>query len=381
MPPTRTAILLRNKVIRSLRGQGFSVNGHIAPDLTNKTQLKKIQNASRKEQISFQKNYLIKQLPTVEKYLVNGWDVNPNEIDLELRVVEEGSIEEKLYRWWNLSWWSVPYQKPYGRQMRFLIWDKAHNAPFGLIGLQSPVLKMSVRDNYLKIPPAELDFWVNKSMQAQRLGALPPYNQIIGGKMVALALSSNEMRDEYSKKYAKRKTVLLQRELDSDLLFITTTSAFGRSSIYNRLKYNEEKVAISLGYTKGSGSFHITQKLYSEIQTFLRRRRIDTNTTFGYGPSRKVKLLDIALSLLDLKDFHYHNITREFFLFPSVRNLNEVISQEQSPDFYDRPFSSLATFWKNRWAIPRFHRENGWVDFCAESYLNQIKTEVSNGRK
>src|SRR5690606_17672524 len=153
-------------------------------------------------------------------------------------------------RWWNLLWWSVPYQKAYGRQMRFLLWDKIHNAPFGLIGLQSPVLKMAVRDNYLQIPKETLDVWINKSMQAQRLGALPPYNQLLGSKMVALSLTSNEIRRAYKKKYKNVKTLLEKRLIEPDLLFITTTSAYGRSSIYNRLKYKNELVAESLGFTK-----------------------------------------------------------------------------------------------------------------------------------
>jgi len=54
------------------------------------------------------------------------------------------------------------------------LWDKTHDAPFGLISLQSPLLKMAVRDNYLGIPGDELDRWVNKSLHAQRVGALPP---------------------------------------------------------------------------------------------------------------------------------------------------------------------------------------------------------------
>lgn len=80
-------------------------------------------------------------------------------------------------------WWSIPYQHPYGRQMRFLVWDTYHDLPFGLINLQSPILKMSVRDKSLGIPDKEVDLWVNKSMNAQRVGALPPYNELIGGKL------------------------------------------------------------------------------------------------------------------------------------------------------------------------------------------------------
>ena len=109
-------------------------------------------------------------------------------------------IRRTTYRWWNLVWWSIPYQRSYGRQMRFIVWDTAHDIPFGLILLQSPVLKMSVRDKYLEIPKEELDLWVNKSMHAQRVGALPPYNEILGGKMVALALTSNEIRGLFLKR-------------------------------------------------------------------------------------------------------------------------------------------------------------------------------------
>ena len=92
-------------------------------------------------------------------------------------------IRRTTYRWWNLVWWSIPYQHSYGRQMRFIVWDTAHDIPFGLILLQSPVLKMSVRDKYLEITKEELDLWGNKSMHAQRVEALPPYyNEILRGK-------------------------------------------------------------------------------------------------------------------------------------------------------------------------------------------------------
>lgn len=45
---------------------------------------------------------------------------------------------------------------------------------------------MSVRDSALGILPAKRDYWVNMSMNAQRVGALPPYNDLLGGKMAAL---------------------------------------------------------------------------------------------------------------------------------------------------------------------------------------------------
>ncbi len=94
-----------------------------------------------------------------------------------------------------------------------------HIRLFGLIGLQSPVLKMSIRDNYLQIPNETLDLWVNKSMQAQRLGAIPPYNQLLGGKMVAMALTASELRRAYKKKYKDTETLMQKRIIEPDFFF------------------------------------------------------------------------------------------------------------------------------------------------------------------
>jgi hypothetical protein len=67
---------------------------------------------------------------------------------------------------------------------------------------------------------------------AQRVGALPPYNQLLGGKMTSITLVSDEIRDKYAEKYVGKKTLIKGRELPADLLFITTTSAFGKGTIY-----------------------------------------------------------------------------------------------------------------------------------------------------
>lgn len=371
-----SATSLRKNIIDSLNGQGFSVNGHAEPLKFDKETFRQIHEISRKEQISLQKNLVEEAYETVKKYLINGKDINPSEIELEFRMIEEGTEEHKIFRWWNLVWWSVPYQRAYGRQMRFLLWDKTHNAPFGLIGLQSPILKMAVRDKYLQIPNETLDVWVNKSMQAQRLGALPPYNQLLGGKMVAMSLTANELRKAYKKKYKNTETVLEKRIIEPDLLFLTTTSAFGRSSIYNRLKYNDELVAESLGFTKGAGTFHIPQQVYVETLKYLSKQGVNVSTTFGNGPSRKIKLLEKAFSMLHLGDYTYHNIQREFFLFPLAENLKTVIAKDVRPKYYNRKLVDLTAFWRERWCIPRSERFNDWKNFNGKKFADIIKKEA-----
>lgn len=368
---------LRNKIVETLNFQGFSVNGHVEPSKSSKNAFREIHKFSKREQIVLHKKFIEDSYETVSKYLVNGRKIDPSAIDLELRIVEDGTEEHTLFRWWNFVWWSVPYQKAYGRQMRFLLWDNAHDAPFGLIGLQSPVLKMSVRDRHLEIPNETLDTWVNKSMQAQRLGAIPPYNQLLGGKMVAMSLTANELRAAYRKKYKGAETVMEKRIIEPDLLFLTTTSAFGRSSIYNRLRYKDELLAESLGFTKGSGTFHIPQDLYSEIAKYLSRKGVNVETTFGNGPSRKMKLLYIAFTMLGLPKYQYHNIQREFFLFPLAKNLKNVIANEVKPRYYNRKLSDLTEYWKERWCVPRSERFDDWKDFDAKRFLITTKKNVT----
>jgi hypothetical protein len=362
---------LKNKIIKSLKEQGFKINPHLRPEDNSKTSYRHIQQTAVVEQLSLHKNFLIKSSEQVKEYCRDGENINPENISLELREVQSGSIEEVLFRWWNLIWWSIPYQRSYGRQMRFLLWDTTHDAPFGLICLQSPVLNMSVRDNALGIPKNELDIWVNRSMNAQRVGALPPYNELLGGKMVALALTCNELREAYKKKYENYITLINNRKLEPKLLFISTTSAFGKSSLYNRLKYNEEIVAQSLGYTKGSGSFHISEELYEEILIFLSKKGINVARSYGHGPSRKLRLISLGLHYLKLPLFEYHGIKREFFLFPLVKNLKEVIQISENPSWFDRPFNDLVEYWKERWAIPRSDRIPEWKNFTVDNFFKE----------
>ena len=362
---------LQRRIIESLKSQGFRVNPHVRPSFNTKNTYRDLQQMSRDEQIALHQNFLKSKAQEVQKYILKNNRFDPQNIDLELREVKRGSLEETIFRWWNLIWWSVPYQRAYGRQMRFVLWDKGHGAPFGLIGLQSPILKMSVRDNYLEIPRQDLDLWVNKSMQAQRLGALPPYNFLIGGKMAAMALTTDELRTCYNKKYKGYITEMKKRIIESDLLFLTTTSAFGKSSIYNRLKYKKQSVALSLGYTKGSGSFHISEALYKEIKKLLKDNDIMVDTTFGNGPSRKIKLLQEAFRLLDMPDYSYHNLRREFFLLPLASNLKEVIQKNVIPKYYDRPLIDLVEYWKQRWCLPRSKRNREWIQFDGQKFFEQ----------
>jgi len=369
---------LKEKIIKALKEQGFEIHSQLYVD-NDKETFKQIQYKAKLKQLSAYKKFLQENLSLAQSYCRDGKEIEVDKISLELREVLPNTLEEKLFRWWTFIWWSMPYQNPIGRRMRFILWDITHNMPFGLIQLQSPPLGIKVRDEYLGIKGKEGLFWLNKSMNAQRLGALPPYNEILGGKMTTLAIVSNEIREAYERKYSSNKTIV-RGIIENELLFLTTTSAFGRSSIYNRLKYNDEPIAISLGYTAGSGTFHIPDELYKEMLEFLSQKGISITKNLksrcsknSYTKTRKLWIISKVCRLLGIKNITHHSIQREVFLFPLVKNLKEVIKHNEEPIYYNRPFEKIVDYWKVRYAIPRAERKPEWREFKAKTYFEEVR--------
>ena len=380
MEPNRTLTeaeaALRDRIVAEMGRVGFYINPHLRPPTNDRQSYRLIQQNAKAVQIQEHSKFVARVLPRAKKLFPDVSQIIPSDIELKLIPVRHGTKYGDLFFWWNLVWWSMPYQRGYGRQMRFILWDVTHDAPFGLIQLQSPLLRMAARDSDLGIPKGSEDRWANMSMNAGRIGALPPYNGLIGGKMVALAATSNEVRAAYRSKYAGRKTLMNGRTLDPDLLFITTTSAFGRSSMYDRLRYDGRLVAEHIGSTAGNGTFHVPEHLVKDMYAMLKDAGIDTSTSYGHGPSRKIKLLKQAFTRLDLRGFYNHGIKRDVYLFPLARNVREVIRDGDEPAYFNRPFADMVRYWVERWAVPRSVRRPEWREFDQDAFFRDAANMV-----
>jgi len=97
-------------------------------------------------------------------------------------------------------------------------------------------------------------------------------------------MTSDIIRKKFQKKYKDKKTLLLKRKLPSNLLFITTTGAYGKSSVYNRLKFQTEKVSEFIGYTQGSGTFHIPNALYEDLVLYLKKEDLIPKEVLATDP-------------------------------------------------------------------------------------------------
>ncbi len=311
-------------------------------------------------------------------WFANGSDITPENIAPKLLRVETAE-QQDLFRLARYTW-SLPYSRGYGRRLRFLVVDEGHGTLIGVLGLQSAPINFPPRDRRVSYPERRKVELVNQTLDAFTLGAVPPYNRLLGGKLVVCAAASKEIVDAYRDKYSGTTTWLDGKTLPSHLVMVTTTSAFGRSSIYNRVNYRDaetgkhRKLAEPLGYTKGYGSFHL-HDVYPDIKKFLVQQGYE-NATLGYGRGPKPVWQNISKTLTMLGMSHEelnHGISRQAWSIALAQNAwNYLEGKETVPQYYDLPFERLATWWKHERLLPRAERIDDWREMSKSAVLQLI---------
>ncbi len=375
---------LRDQVLEYLKALGFEINLDAPQSLTlfteEKAYLRQLHEKARRFALKKHQLRIRRSWSKLSPYFARGDQVVPERIRPVLLEVNE-PWQEDLFFLARLTW-SLPYSKGYGRRLRFLIMDSGNRSPqglpflMGILALQSPPLTFPPRDRLFRYPPGRKVELINQTMDIHTLGAVPPYTALLGGKLTALAAASNEVRLAYRRKYAGRRTELEGRTLPPHLVALTTTSAFGRSSLYSRLRYNREWVAISLGYTEGYGTFHL-EELYPLFRKFLEAQGISTRGGYGVGPRIKWQTCVRALERLGLpSSLLRHTLRREAFLFPLIHNLREYMEGlAEEPLYRDFPFEDLVEYWRKRWLLPRVSRTDGWHAWEPERLLESLLVE------
>lgn len=356
---------LRRLVLERLTALGFMHQGDtlLLPS-DDKTLVRQLHEPARHIELVRRQDWLKRYLSQFLPYFAHGSEIDPQRIHPMLVEVTT-PIQHDLFRVARLLW-ALPFSQGYGRRLRFLIMDEANGKLIGVLALQSPPIGFPARDRLFHYPQPRRrkEELVNQTMDIQTLGAVPPYNRLLGGKLVGLAAASNEIREAYHRKYSGRVTEMERSILPAHLVALTTTSAFGRSSIYNRLRYHDIHIAESIGYTEGYGSFHLME-LYPLFREFLEERGISTRGGFGTGPRRKWQTIRRALDIIGFKnDFLRNGVKREVFLFRLVDNLEFYMEgRTTEPKYRDLPFVDLADYWRERWLLPRAQRVDGWANW------------------
>jgi hypothetical protein len=353
---------LKKRFRRHLKALGFEKDdkGALVPPGTGKDVVRTIHTAQRNDRLAVNKTFLAEKLPKLLKHFASGEDVDPAKISPVLQPISSSSWEGDLFRLASLTW-SVPVSNGFGRRLRFLVWDENNGKLIGIIAIGDPVFNLSVRDNLIEWDVKARGERLVNIMDAYVLGALPPYNSLLGGKLVACLVRSRDVYDHFTKAYGKTTGIISGQEKKARLLVVTTSSSMGRSSVYNRLKLGGTEYFTPIGYTGGWGHFHIPDDLFIELRDYLREsgHAYADQHQFGEGPNWRMRTTRAALEALGFKDdLLRHGIQREVFLSKLADNAMTILQAGKGrPDLSSlRSADEVANLAIERWMLPRSER-------------------------
>lgn len=303
------------------------------------------------------------------EHFARGDEVQPADIQPRL-VLVEGESEKQLFRYASLHW-SIPVSAGYGRRLRFLVEDASNGKLIGLIGLGDPVYALRDRDAWIGWTPARRSLRLRCVMDAFVLGAVPPYSQLLGGKLVATLATSAEVQDMFWKRYRNTKSLIKGTRQRHPLAMLTTTSAYGRSSLYNRLTLNGQRLWQPVGFTQGTGEFLFAGALYARIHKYVDRYGTPSARAQNWGKPdwrNRREVIREALHLLSLPyKLHVHGLERAIFAAPLAPNAREWLAgSARTLERDPQPLGVLADQALARWVIPRAARYSDWRQFDPE---------------
>ncbi len=321
------------------------------PENYDKTIIKKAMAVRRDELIEKNADWISDHISLGRENLIDGSELLKSDIKPQIFVCKTQKEHDlfRLYRYY----WSSPYSDYVGRRMRLIIRDMSlpSNPVIGIAALGSSIIHIPERDEWVGWDLKQRTNNIINTMDAYVIGALPPYNYILGGKLISYILTSNEVRELYKKKY-KNKVTTIKKRKNSDLAMIFTTSLYGKSSQYNRLKYNKRTLFKHIGNTKGYGTLHLSEETFQSMLELLESVGINVTYAFGDGPSWRMRVIRTVGDLLgfDSDVLLQHSFKRSVYAIPLVRNYKSfLIGSSKKPLYYNQSLDELVNFWKERW--------------------------------
>lgn len=380
--------ILKRKIRAHLRKLGFQKGhkGSLLPPSSSKETIRALHSDQRKAGLRTHRAFIQEAFPRLKKYLAEGRDIEPEKVVPELELIEAGTWQSELFRLASLSW-SVPVSNGFGRRLRYLVWDRGNDKLMGIIAVGDPVFNLKARDDLFRWDVKDRGKRLVNVLDAYVLGAVPPYNMILGGKLVSCLVRSREVRDDFAERYGDTRGIISRKKKRAQLVVITTSSSLGRSSVYNRLKIGEQTYFRSIGFTQGWGHFHVPDTLFAELRHYLskRKHKYVNGHKFGEGPNWRLRTIRAAFDMLGFKaDLLRHGIGREVFVCELARNAGRILRGEAKRANYKRLQSvvDIGAMARSRWIVPRAARRPEFKDWTHEHFraLVYVQRQKSEDR-
>lgn len=209
-------------------------------------------------------------------------------------------------------------------------------------------------------------------------GAVHPYNELLGGKLVALLLASREVQKAYARRYGGQVSLIASQMAGrpivkpANLRILTTTSLYGvGSSQYNRLtlraaehaelKHDLRWFRIGESLTGGYGTLHLSNETAHALRNmaFARHDARRVNNRFGEGTSPRLRQIREGLDALGLKSdaILHHATPRIFYACELAAGARDGLLGLKSRKALPETCAAIAAAWRRRWLSKRALRE------------------------
>lgn len=209
-------------------------------------------------------------------------------------------------------------------------------------------------------------------------GSIPPYNELLGGKLISILACSPTVIRDYTYRYRNQVSEIASRMKgrrvvrDSRLVYLGTTSLYAvGSSQYNRIKVPlQDEFTLEfrkMGITEGYGTVFFSKETTSLFSKLLELQDggKKINHVFGEGTSPRFRMISRGLSSIGIKAdaFLKHYSPRIVYSINLAKNTNDYLVGFDSDVNYgyslddinavQQKTQELINYWYDRWLTMR----------------------------
>ncbi len=222
-------------------------------------------------------------------------------------------------------------------------------------------------------------------------GAIPPYNYLLGGKLMALLMLSPQVAQDYKQRYGDKPSIIASQVKgekvvrDCQLVFLSTTSLYAAgSSQYNRVSLpaktfhpeqprllyqnqhkNESNSKNEKWQTTGFGTVQFSKETSDAVVKLgkLESGYQDINNIFGEGSSPKLRKMREGLEAVGLSAdvLLRHRQPRLLYCVELAPDSRAFLRGEETtlpeyildPESVPNATNVIVTYWRERWLSKR----------------------------
>ena len=299
-----------------------------------------------------------------EYYLNRMWYGNIDDLQ-KIKIKLIIADNDELMDMWNYYKFTVSSLKLtqnshlVGRQIYLLVADEVTSKYLGVISLTSDYMFLEARDTFIGWDFEDITTKLTYIMNISTCVPLQPFGfNFTGGKLLTKLVFSEQVQTIFREKYNQK------------LLGITTTSLYGKSIQYDRLK--ELKF---VGYTKGNSVYKFPSEFVKQCKTYLQ-------DYYKTSPNKKLHIISTTLQKLKLPKDEFMSANPKGvyfgFIYPDAKDLlcNKI---DNIKDIKLPSINDIFNDWLNRWAKQRYNNlitNNKFIEYVKMTSKDRTKKSI-----